>query len=196
MAISKKSIKHSGVYLTKKIAQDINRTQPRSKLATKATKVRKQQAIVADPIADLIAQALAEGRLLARDSKGRPKNPPRLPSEFMNTYVHPDDVNKILAEAGYLEKWEPRPVYPRHSKILTPAQRAEKFGWHNVIREEATRYFIEVYEATGQKTNMSQLAVHIRGWSLLNQINSKRGNPPDQGTIRNLLRPPGWIRPK
>lgn len=194
MATTKKSIKPPGVYLAKTIARDINRVTSHIEGAERRAEAGKRQTIVADPIDDLIARALADGRLPARDSTGRPISTPKLPSDFRTVYVAPSEVNKILAEARYLEQWDPKPVYPRRPQKETPAERAKNYGWEVVVREEATRHFTDVKKRTRQELTQAALARYLRKWVVEHGINSQRGIPPGEGSIRNQLQPRYWKR--
>ena len=115
MASVKKSSRHSGVYPAKNIGRDINGGSIKIPAHTRLQ-------LIDDPIDDLIARALAEGLLTARNSAGRQIATPTVLGDFRNVYVAPDEVNQVLAQAKYLERWAPKPVPPRRPKRETPAE--------------------------------------------------------------------------
>lgn len=179
------------VFPWKQVSQDINRGGPPGK----STSHNSITELVADPIDDLIAFALAVAVLPARDAAGKQIKSPAKPSDFDEIYVWPQDVNSLLSKKGRIEVWVPKSAKPRKIPNETPKQRAARFGWPVVLREEATRHCIEILQKTGERTSIRALSEYLRRWASQNQIHTNRGSPPSSGAIRNQLKSELWKMP-
>lgn len=179
------------VFPWKQVSRDINRGRPPGK----TTSHNPIAELVADPIDDLIALGLASGELPARDAAGKQIKLPVKPSDYVEIYVWPQDVNSLLSKKGCIEAWVPKSTIPRKKPNETPRQRAARLSWPVVMREEATRHCKEILQQTGERTSIRSLSGYLSRWAVQHQITTNRGSSPTSGAIRNQLKADLWKMP-